>query len=179
MPEASLKDIIDRLKNMNLVLTHYIDLWDKLTADVDTQLIGSILFNHLLIEHYMNDYIKAFLPSEFNIDNARLTFAQKMMLLENDSLFTTNQMKEGVKAINAIRNGLAHTLNNPIELKHLETLVKVIKTATKSPTAPLPTINDTPEKIIQVFAAVFTGSIVARMIALTESKYLTYQEDNP
>lgn len=75
-------------------------------------------------------------------------------------------MKEGVMAINSIRNSFAHVLNKPIEQKHLETLVKVIKTATKKPAEPLPTINDSPEKIIQVFAAVFSGSVVARMIEL-------------
>jgi hypothetical protein len=167
MPEKDINEVIQRLQNMQAVLTHYDELWDKLTIGVDTQLIGSILFNHLLVEHYMDDYIKGFLPPEFDIDRARLTFAQKMNLLENDTLFTTNQMKEGVMAINSIRNGLAHVLNKPIEQKHLETLVKVIKTATKKSTDPLPTINDSPEKIIQVFAAIFSGSVVARMIELT------------
>jgi hypothetical protein len=115
-----------QLKKIHAAINHSTELWDLLTKDLDTQLIGAILLDHLIVEHYMDDYIKYFLPKQFEMESAGLSFSQKMKLLKNDPLFTSGQLNEGVIAMNAIRNGIAHKLNQPISETHLVTLVKVV-----------------------------------------------------
>lgn len=72
--------------------------------------IGRILRSHLYVEHYLIEYIEKANPRLGAPGKARLTFAQKVDLLDpNDE--RVNEVKEGVKHLNKIRNRLAHGLN--------------------------------------------------------------------
>ncbi|AMO24688.1 hypothetical protein GCM10027034_09770 [Ramlibacter solisilvae] len=79
----------------------------------DITVIGRILRSHLFIEHYLNEHITKANPRLGSVEKARLTFAQKIALLDS----TDRRLREilpGVKLLNTIRNRLAHRLNAAI-----------------------------------------------------------------
>lgn len=76
----------------------------------DIESIGRILRSHLYIEHYMTEYIEQSNPRLGSVAKARLTFAQKLALLDPKDR-RLQEVKEGVKHLNAIRNRLAHRLS--------------------------------------------------------------------
>jgi hypothetical protein len=76
----------------------------------DVESIGRILRSHLYVEHYMTEYIEKSNPRLGSIGKARLTFGQKLALLDPDDP-RLQEVKEGVKHLNTIRNRLAHRLS--------------------------------------------------------------------
>lgn len=76
----------------------------------DVESIGRILRAHLYVEHYMTEYLKKANPQLGSVEKAKLTFAQKLALLDqNDPRL--HEVKEGIKHLNSIRNRLAHRLS--------------------------------------------------------------------
>ncbi|MFP3670621.1 hypothetical protein SB717_36660, partial [Priestia sp. SIMBA_032] len=51
----------------------------------DTDSIGRILRAHLYLEHYLTEYLQHANPALGDLDEARLTFAQKANLLKSDA----------------------------------------------------------------------------------------------
>lgn len=76
----------------------------------DVESIGRILRAHLYVEHYMTEYLNKANPHLGSVEKAKLSFAQKLALLDpNDPRL--QEVKEGIKHLNAIRNRLAHRLS--------------------------------------------------------------------
>ncbi len=80
------------------------DRWNQ-----DTQMIGRILRSHLYVEYYLTEYLQAANRTLGSIDEARLTFAQKVSLLRADD-HLANILIGGIRHLNRIRNRLAHNL---------------------------------------------------------------------
>ena len=78
--------------------------------DQDIESIGRILRSHLYVEHYMTEYIEKSNPRLGSVAKARLSFAQKLSLLDPDNP-RLQEVKEGIKHLNTIRNRLAHRLS--------------------------------------------------------------------
>jgi hypothetical protein len=76
----------------------------------DVESIGRILRAHLYVEHYMTEYLEKSNPRLGSVGNAKLSFAQKVSLLDPDDP-RLREVKEGVKHLNTIRNRLAHRLS--------------------------------------------------------------------
>lgn len=72
--------------------------------------IGRILRAHLFAEHYLSVYLAHANPRLGSIDEARLTFAQKIRLLDSQNAEVAAVLP-GIQRLNAIRNRLAHNLN--------------------------------------------------------------------
>ncbi len=68
-----------------------------------------ILQCHLVIEHYITAYLVAANPASPGIGDARLTFAQKLHLVDNPKA-NFHFLIPGIKAVNSIRNKIAHRL---------------------------------------------------------------------
>ena len=80
----------------------------------DVESIGRILRAHLYVEHYMTEYLNKANPQIGSVEKAKLTFAQKLALLDpNDPRL--QEVKEGIKHLNAIRNRLAHQLSAKVK----------------------------------------------------------------
>lgn len=78
--------------------------WNK---DVTT--FGRILRAHLHVEHYLTEYLQHVNPQLGDLDEARVTFNQKVSLLPaQDSRI--DFLQPGIKHLNKIRNRLAHDL---------------------------------------------------------------------
>ena len=80
-------------------------LWDQ-----DESAIGKVLRSHLFVEHFMTVYIQRTNLSLAPLDGARLSFAQKVMLIDWDRS-GVGFLQPGIRHLNKIRNRLAHTLH--------------------------------------------------------------------
>lgn len=75
----------------------------------DFEAIGRILRSHLYLEHYLTEHLEKTNAQLGSMSAARLTFAQKVNLLDPDNPRLA-EILPGVKQPNQIRNRLAHQL---------------------------------------------------------------------
>lgn len=104
---------------MEAKLTAIIKKWNQ---DVDA--IGKILRSHLFVEHFVTECLKAFNPNLSNLQNARLTFMQKLSLVEGYSE-ETKELSVGIKRLNKVRNQLAHRLEAKVTDQDKKSLLSV------------------------------------------------------
>ena len=76
----------------------------------NVEVIGRILRSHLYVEHYMTEYLVQANPRLGSLQDAKLSFAQKLNLLDSKNPAIA-RILPGVKRLNKIRNQLAHNLN--------------------------------------------------------------------
>lgn len=81
---------------------------DRWNRNVDA--IGRILRSHLFVEHFLSEYLQHRNPDLGLIANARLSFAQKVYLL-NEGDRAVAYLIPGIRRLNSIRNRLAHTMD--------------------------------------------------------------------
>ena len=79
----------------------------------DVEAIGRILRSHLYVEHYLTEYLANANPRLGSLAQARLTFAQKVDLLDSHDSRLADVLP-GIKHLNTIRNRLAHRLSAAI-----------------------------------------------------------------
>ena len=77
--------------------------------ELDVTNIGRILRAHLYVEYYLTLHIAKANPRLGDISKARLSFAQKVSLLDT-SHDRLRDLVPGIRQINAVRNRLAHQL---------------------------------------------------------------------
>jgi hypothetical protein len=75
----------------------------------DTALIGRILRAHLFVEHFLGEYLSRTNPRLGKLDDARLSFAQKIALVGDDDSIV-RALVPGIRHLNVIRNRVAHRL---------------------------------------------------------------------
>ena len=89
---------------------------DRELADVNgrwmqnVEVIGRILRAHLFVEHYLGEYLAKANPLLGALGQARVTFAQKVALLDASN-HDIALILPGIKRLNQIRNRLAHNLD--------------------------------------------------------------------
>jgi hypothetical protein len=91
----------------------------------DIDAIGRILRAHLFVEHFITECLVSFNPSLGDIKEARLTFSQKLTLIEGYSE-ETKELSKGIKRLNKIRNQLAHKLAGTVTDQDKESLLSVL-----------------------------------------------------
>jgi hypothetical protein len=135
----------------------------------DHNTIGRILKNHLIVEIYVNRYLIEKLHLS-GMDNAKLTFFQKAMLLpEKDPRCAF--VRPGIIELNAIRNKLSHSLLYEIRNDHILEISHFLEIARKGITftdkinkiesfTPIACtfLVTSPEDIDQIFSRVFRES---------------------
>lgn len=77
--------------------------------DLDVTNIGRILRSHLYVEYYLTLHLAKANPRLGDLSKARLTFAQKLSLLDTNHEHLSD-LAPGLRQINAVRNRLAHRL---------------------------------------------------------------------
>lgn len=81
----------------------------KSFSDVDFELVGLFLSCHLIIEHYLEEFLSAYSPAPFNWEGANLTFGQKVSLVSDLKQFPEPwSIPAALKHFNSIRNKLSH-----------------------------------------------------------------------
>lgn len=82
--------------------------------EVDFNFIGYLLACHLVIEHYLDEFLLSRAP-DLAWDKPRLTFAQKADLFPHAMFPNGDEVVAGIRHINALRNKLAHNLETKAE----------------------------------------------------------------
>jgi hypothetical protein len=126
------------------------EMAQRWNQDVDA--IGRILRAHLYVEHYMTEYVRHANPRLGSIADARLSFNQKLALLD-DALVGVSEIKPGIAQLNKIRNRLAHRLCVQLESKDVAPFLaapmftSMREVATGRSTSSLP-----PLEVLELFA---------------------------
>jgi hypothetical protein len=76
----------------------------------DAERIGRILRAHLAVEHFVGMYLAAMNPNLGDVAEARLSYAQKVDLLNADENSMVAMILPGLRRLGAIRNRIAHRL---------------------------------------------------------------------
>jgi hypothetical protein len=99
--------------------------WEKVTG-LDFEAIGRVLVCHLCIEHYLNNLIELSTPKSFNWEKSRMTFIQKLKLIQGIRIFEQNECIKGIIILNEIRNKLSHNLLANIDKNKLNELHQIL-----------------------------------------------------
>lgn len=87
----------------------------------DVVAIGRILRAHLFVEYFMTKCIQTVNPKLGDLDEARISYNQKINLLKGCSKHI-DQMIPGIKRLNIIRNRVAHNLTAEITDQDIESI---------------------------------------------------------
>lgn len=102
---------------------------DLLNRPVDE--LGFILKCHLILEHYIDEYITTSYPTVTEPDRIRLTFNQKLELINNNRT-VFGMAYPAIKSLNTLRNRFSHKLTYKItepDYKEIEDLMTVWNSA--------------------------------------------------
>lgn len=97
-------------------------IWNRI-VDIDHKLLGYFLTCHLVIEHYMDEYLKATIP-RLDWEKPRLTFGQRVNLLTWKVLVNDEKYDPipAIKHMNTLRNKISHRLEIKLDLDALKPL---------------------------------------------------------
>jgi hypothetical protein len=124
---------------------------------VDFELLGYFLSCHLVIEHYMDEFLKATYP-KLTWDAAKPTFGQKIALLTDMDLPDRFNCIPPIKHMNAIRNKLSHRIEFKIDAKALLPLLQYLQKVSEEKLQPS-TPRDVLEHFTTICCATFGGNI--------------------
>jgi hypothetical protein len=96
------------------------DKWNQ-----DIHAIGRILRSHLFVEHYLTECLSALNPNLGDVQEARLSFTQKLALVAPYST-ETKELSVGIKRLNQVRNRMAHTLKGEVTAQDKDTMLSVL-----------------------------------------------------
>lgn len=82
--------------------------WQRLD-NLDHELLGYFLSCHLIIEHYLDEYLKTRYP-KLDWEASRQTFGQKVSLLSTDNYPKKYNSIPAIKHMNSLRNKLSHNI---------------------------------------------------------------------
>jgi hypothetical protein len=134
-------------------------IWQGLEG-IDYEILGYFLSSHLIIEHYLDEYLKVFHPS-LDWQAARHTFGQKVALLSNFKVSDKYDCIPAIKHMNSLRNKLSHDIEFKVTAQDLLPLTQYLSRVYEGH----PTPTD-PKKILEDFTTMtcvlFAGSISSR-----------------
>jgi hypothetical protein len=141
----------------------------KATADVDLELLGYFLTCHLLIEHYMDEFLKALYPL-LDWDKPRLSFGQRVNLLSAEILVRDSKYDPipAIKHMNALRNKISHRLEIRLDAEALKPLSDYLKKLTAPRPDPIPT---DPKKLLEMFAGTCCATFASHLSFLHRSQF--------
>lgn len=142
-------------------------VWKRI-ADIDHELLGYFLTCHLLIEHYMDEYLKATV-AQFDWEKSRLTFGQRISLLRWEVLVRDQKYDPipAIKHMNALRNKISHRLEIKLDVDALQPLEDYIRKLT----SPRPYVNHTePRELLDAFVGACCATFASHL-ALQYSRH--------
>lgn len=121
--------------------------WQRL-ENLDYELLGYFLSCHLIIEHYLDEYLKTKYP-HLNWDASKQTFWQKVSLLATDNYPEKYNSTPAIKHLNSVRNKLSHNIDFKISEAYLLPLSHYLKKCC-GPDLEQPT---EPKEILELFTS--------------------------
>jgi hypothetical protein len=137
--------------------------------EVDIGLIGLVLACHLIVEHYLTNFLSHNSSTFIDFDSARLTFAQKVSLVSGkNSPLTDRHVIEGIKQLNVIRNKVGHDIQATItkaDVLPMQQLIDIVAEDAKVGKRDLD-----PIEAIQLFTYMVCGYIAGYCTAKVDVK---------
>jgi hypothetical protein len=121
--------------------------WQRL-ENVDYELLGYFLSCHLIIEHYLDEYLKTRYPT-LDWDTSKQTFAQKVSLLTTDNYPEKYNSIPAIKHLNSLRNKFSHNIDFKITEAGLLPLSRYLKKCCD----PYPELPTEPKEILDLFTS--------------------------
>lgn len=103
-------------------------IWKKMEA-IDYDQIGILLCSHLIIEYYLDEYIKWRSNKEFNWVAAKLTFNQKISLLSTIKMPEKFNCIPAIKHLNTLRNKISHQVDSKLSKDDLLPIIHYLEKA--------------------------------------------------
>ena len=101
-------------------------VWKRL-ENVDHELLGYLLSCHLVIEHYIDNFLSTNISTELSWKTARLSFSQKVELLSGTNIFEPPyDFVSSIAHLNKLRNRYAHDIETKLLTKDLKPLYESI-----------------------------------------------------
>jgi hypothetical protein len=98
--------------------------WKRMD-EIDYELLGYFLACHLMVEHYMDEYLKTTHPG-LDWDSAKPTFAQRTALLGNLQIEDQFNCIPTIKYMNGLRNKISHRIDHKLDANSLLPLAQFI-----------------------------------------------------
>lgn len=118
----------------------------------DDELVSVVLRSHLIVEHFLDEYLHAANPAIENWGHARLTFAQKLAIADN-SRSKVRLLMPGLKALNSLRNSLVHSLEAEFDETKIQPIVEFVSIWKQALGYPIPSGIE----FIEAFALTASG----------------------
>ena len=99
------------------------EILELLNRKVDE--LGTILKCHLILEFYIDKYLEAAYPTVTNWQNSRLTFAQKLEII-NNSKTPIGMYYSSIKCLNSLRNKFSHKISYKVEDKDYKEITEIM-----------------------------------------------------
>ncbi len=99
--------------------------WQRL-ENLDYELLGYFLSCHLIVEHYLDEYLKTSYP-KLDWDASKQTFGQKVALLATENYPEKYNSIPAIKHLNSLRNKLSHNIDFKITEADLLPLSQYLK----------------------------------------------------
>lgn len=97
--------------NLDLMEKQRIEFNQKILSLINNEIdeLGLVLKCHMIIEHYIDEFLTVAYPTINQWDKIRLTFNQKLDLMNNSST-VMGMAYPSVKCLNSLRNKFSHRL---------------------------------------------------------------------
>lgn len=129
----------------------------KRVGEIDYELMGYLLSCHLLVEHYMDEYLKAHF-GYLDWDAAKLTFGQRVGLLGGWKLDDRFNPVSTIKHLNSLRNRFSHRVDYVLSQEDLLPIVQYLERAFERPMKDI-AAKELLELFTTVCCAAFAGSV--------------------
>ncbi len=116
--------MIDRFDEINEERISFNIQFDNMLHS-STDQMAIVLKCHLIIEYYIDEYIKYAFPSIKNIEKMNLRFANKVEMINNQNT-TFGMYYKSLKQINSLRNKFAHNLDYEIRISDVNEIAVII-----------------------------------------------------
>ena len=115
------------IKNFKEVDKESIEFNKEISSLLNRQVdeLGIILKCHLIIESYIDKYLEAAYPTILDWPTIRLSFSQKLELINNKST-PIGMYYPGIKCLNSIRNKFSHRISYNVERKDYKEIEEIM-----------------------------------------------------
>ncbi|WP_457968158.1 hypothetical protein [Acinetobacter calcoaceticus] len=135
--------------------------WQRLDS-INYEELGYFLSCHLIIEHYIDEYLKVEYEN-LSWEDCKLTFSQKINLLSNFPISEPyKELIPSIKAMNKIRNKISHRVDFKISIDDLEPLKYYLYGAYQEKKSEVPsTILELLDTYTMMVCVIFASTISA------------------
>ena len=118
MDKLSLPPLVSKIQDGDVT-------WQRI-ENIDYELLGYFLSCHLIIEYYMDEYLKTKYPA-LDWDGSKQSFGQKTSLLSKENYPEKYNSIPAIKHLNSLRNKISHNIEFKISTEDLLPLTQYLK----------------------------------------------------